>query len=333
MVTFADIEAAANRISPYINLTPIVTSSLLNRWLGHTIYFKAECYQKIGAFKARGGCNAVTKLIESGEKPNRVIANSSGNHAQAVAYAGRKLGIPATIYMPDYSSQVKIQATRSYGADVVLCKSRDEADARVADAAKQKNVEWIPPYNHEDVIAGQGTAAYEALKETDAMDAVFAPCGGGGLLSGTLIATRHLASQAQVIGAEPLAANDAAQSLRTGQIQSLKQKPNTLADGAMTVRVGNITFEYLKQLDGFYEIDENTIVYWTQWLTHLLKLHVEPTSTMAMGAVCEWLKTQKKPQSVLVILSGGNIDAQTNRMIWTTDQLDRRPDLFERETE
>ena len=333
MLNYVDIESAAKRIAPFINHTPTVSSSLLNNWLGHTLYFKAECCQKIGAFKARGGCNAVAKLTELGNKPNRIIANSSGNHAQAVAYAGRQFGIPATIYMPDYSSQVKIQATRSYGADVVLCQSREEADTRVAEAAQEKNVYWIPPYNHEDVIAGQGTAAYEALKETGPVDAVFAPCGGGGLLSGTWISTRYLAPKALVIGAEPLAANDAAESLRTGQIQSLKQKPDTLADGAMTVRVGDITFEYLKQLDGFYEIDENTIVYWTQWLTHLLKLHVEPTSAMSMGAVCQWLKAQKTQQKVLVILSGGNIDVQTNRTIWATDQLTRRPDLLESETE
>lgn len=320
-----DIQAAKKRIAPYINTTPILSSSLLNTWLGHDIFFKCENFQKIGAFKARGGLNTVAWLVETGQKPKHIVANSSGNHAQAVAYAAQQFGIPATIFMPEYSSQVKIQATQSYGAKVVLSKTRDLTDQLVKEAAQEEGTYWIPPFNHAQVICGQGTAALEALTELDAIDAVFTPCGGGGLTSGTLIATRALSPKAQMFGVEPLNANDAAESLRMGSIQRLKAIPNTLADGAMTMAVGDLTFEYLKQLDGFYEVEEDNIVYWTQWLTHLLKCRLEPTCAMPMQAVVEWLRSQKTKKRVLVIISGGNMDQPTTRKIWETDCLTSVP--------
>ncbi len=320
-----DIQAAKKRIDPYINTTPILSSSLLNTWLGHDIFFKCENFQKIGAFKARGGLNTVAWLMETGQKPRHIVANSSGNHAQAVAYAAQQFGIPATIFMPEYSSQVKIQATQSYGAKVVLSKTRDLTDQLVKEAAKEEGAYWIPPFNHGQVICGQGTAALEALTELDAIDAVFTPCGGGGLTSGTLIATRALSPKAQMFGVEPLNANDAAESLRTGSIQRLKAIPDTLADGAMTMAVGDLTFEYLKQLDGFYEVEEDSIVYWTQWLTHLLKCRLEPTCAMPMKAVVEWLGSQKTKKRVLVIISGGNMDQPTTQKIWETDCLTSVP--------
>ncbi|MEN7551571.1 serine/threonine dehydratase [Rapidithrix thailandica] len=320
-----DLALAKGRIAPYTHITPILSSQLLNQWLGHEIYFKAECLQKIGAFKARGACNTVAWLIENGQKPQQIIANSSGNHSQAVAWAAGQFGIPATIYMPQSASQIKIQATRAYGAEVVLCETRAEVDALVNAKSQENGTYWIPPYNHEQVIAGQGTAALEALAELSGINALFAPCGGGGLLSGTLIASRALAPQAKVFGVEPLNANDAAQSLISQSIQRLSSTPDTLADGAMTLSVGEITFEYLKQLDGMYEIGEKPIKYWTQWLHHLLKVNVEPTSAMSMEAVCQWLQKQTRPQKVLVILSGGNIDHQTRKKVWEKDYLSQLP--------
>ncbi|MEP4946983.1 MAG: serine/threonine dehydratase [Flavobacteriaceae bacterium] len=324
-----DIENAKKRITPYINETPILTSSLLNTWLGHEIFFKAECFQKIGAFKARGACNTLAWLLERGERPDHIVANSSGNHSQAVAYAARHFKIPATIFMPNYSSQVKISATQSYGAKVVLCESRDIADEKVREAAEQDGAYWIPPYNHEQVVCGQGTAVYEALTDLQDIDAVFAPCGGGGLLSGSLIASRGLSPSTKVIGVEPLNANDAAESLRSGTIQHLNEVPDTLADGAMTMAVGNVTFEYLKQLDEFYEIEEDYLIYWTQWLTHLLKCRIEPTCAMPMEAIRRWLRTQKTKQRVLMVISGGNIDQQTTNKIWERNCLETTPSLFE----
>lgn len=324
-LSLKDVVTAKQRIDAHINTTPILSSSLLNQWLGHEIYFKCENFQKIGAFKARGGLNTVSWLIETGQKPKQLVANSSGNHAQAVAYAAQQFGIPATIFMPEYASQVKIQATKGYGAQVILSETRDHTDERVEEAAKKAGTCWIPPFNHEQVICGQGTAAYEALSELKDIDAVFAPCGGGGLLSGTLIATRGLSPRTKVMGVEPLHANDAAESLRKGTIQRLSTVPNTLADGAMTMAVGDLTFEYLKQLDEFYEIEEEDLIYWTQWLTHLLKCRLEPTCAMPMEAVRQWLRIQKTKKKVLVVISGGNMDQPTAQKIWQHDFLSMVP--------
>jgi threonine dehydratase len=327
LLTIGDIEKANQRIAGKVHKTPVLTSSLLNQWTGHALFFKAECMQKIGAFKARGACNAVAWLLENNSKPKHIVANSSGNHAQAVAWAASRFDIPSTIFMPAYSSKVKIQATKSYGAEVILCETRAEVDEKVKLASEEEGTYWIPPFNHEQVIAGQGTATYEAIGEVGEIDGVFAPCGGGGLLSGTWVASRGLAPKARVIGAEPLNANDAAQSLRMNSIQKLQSVPDTLADGAMTIAVGDLTFEYLKQLDDFYEIEESRIRYWTQWLTHLLKVRVEPTSAMAMEAAFRWLSKQASKKRVLVILSGGNIDQETSLKIWKDNCLDEVPRL------
>ena len=318
---------AKRRIEKYIHKTPILSSQTLNNYLGHQIYFKAENLQKIGAFKIRGGLNSVAWLIENKLTPKHIIANSSGNHAQAIALASKVFGIPSTIYMPQNVSSVKAQATLAYGAKIDYSENRAIADQKVLDASYEKNTYWVPPFNHPEVIAGQGTSAYEAFTELESIDAVFAPCGGGGLLSGTLIASRSLSTKTQVIGVEPKLANDAIQSVKKGKIVRLDTPPNTIADGARTLAVGDITFEYLKKLDEFYEADENHIVYWTQWLTHLLKVQVEPTSAMAMVGVIKWLKHQKTKKQILVILSGGNIDKDTMNKIWNIDYLQTIPSL------
>jgi len=326
MLDISAIAQARERIGKFINDTPMVSSSLLNHWLGHEIFFKLECMQKVGAFKVRGACNAVSRLVEDNQNPKHIVANSSGNHSQAVAWASQQFNLPATIYMPHYSSAIKIQATASYGAEINLCETRNEADEKVKQAAEEKGTFWLPPYNHEYIIAGQGTAAYDALRAVDDIDAIFAPCGGGGLLSGTLVAARGLSPHTQVIGVEPMNANDAAESLRKNAIQRLEDVPDTLADGAMTMSVGPLTFEYLKLLDGFYEIEESFIVYWTQWLNHLLKVRIEPTCAMSMEAVSRWLKTQKTKKRVMVMISGGNMDQHTMSKIWSRNCLDQIPE-------
>ena len=323
---FDAIKQAYKRIKPYVAETPILESHLLNSWLGHRILFKAECLQKIGAFKARGACNTIVKLVESGHKPKRVVANSSGNHAQAVAWAASQFDIPATIYMPANVSQVKAQATESYGAEIVLCHDRFEVDRQVEAAAEDADTLWIPPYNHVDVISGQGTATLEALNQLQQdPDAIFAPCGGGGLLSGTRVAAKGHNPNIQVMGVEPLKANDAAESIRTGSIQSLSKPADTIADGVRTPSVGELTFPHLRQLDGFFEVEEENIIYWTQWLQHLLKLHIEPTCAMPMDGVCQWLRQQEQAKTVMVIVTGGNIDQPTMQQIWHTDTLDSTP--------
>ncbi len=323
--TFKDVDAAYQRIQPSIQKTPLVESHLLNSWFGHRILFKAECLQSTGAFKLRGATNFLAKRKALNTLPERVVANSSGNHAQAVAKAASEFGIPATIFASETISPVKAAATQAYGATLKLFATREDADAAVEAAASESGTVWIPPYNHPDIIAGQGTAALEAFSQTGTVDAVFAPCGGGGLLSGTLLATREKMPDALVIGAEPQAANDASRSLQCGEIVRLDGPPNTLADGAATPSVGDYTFAFLQQLDDFYEVDEQQICYWTQWLQHLLKLHIEPTCAMTMAAVAAWAVNTPPGQTALVMLSGGNISASAMRAIWQTDYLTQPP--------
>ena len=282
---FSDVQAASVRIKGKVLRTPLLESSLLNRWLGQRILFKVECLQTTGAFKLRGAMNFLSKLAEQGALPEKIVANSSGNHAQAVAFAASQFGIPACIYSTENISAVKAAATKSYGAELKLFPTRPQADAAVAEAAKEAGTIWIPPFDHPDIIAGQGTACMEAIEDAGKVDAVFASCGGGGLISGTLLAARGLAPNAKVIGAEPQAANDASRSLQSGIIESLSGPANTLADGAATPSVGLHTFPLLQQLDDFYEVDEVQIAYWTQWLQHLLKIHVERPFHVCSGIV------------------------------------------------
>ena len=325
--SFDDIKHAYARIKSDVKRTPIVESSLLNEWMGNRILFKAECLQTIGAFKLRGAMNFLARLKEEGRLPKHVVANSSGNHAQAVAYAATHYGCSATIFASETISPIKAAATQSYGAELKLYPTRPEADAAVEQASKAPDTVWIPPFNHEDIVAGQGTVALEALNEIGDVDAVFAPCGGGGLLSGTLLATRELQPNALVIGAEPAEANDASMSLQAGEIVSLQHTPNTLADGAATPSVGDVTFPILQELDDFYEVDELQIAYWTQWLHHLLKLHIEPTCAMTMAAVAAWAANTPKGQTALVIISGGNISQANMAKIWERDFLLQPPIL------
>nr|WP_252736075.1 serine/threonine dehydratase [Aestuariibacter sp. A3R04] len=331
--TFDDIYAASKRLDGCVARTPLLESTLLNQWLGQRILFKAECLQRTGAFKLRGATHFLIRLKEKGELPERIVANSSGNHAQAVAYAASQFGIPACIYATESISPVKAAATKAYGAQLALYPTRPEADAAVKEAANTPGTVWIPPFDHPDIIAGQGTACLEALEDAGSVEAVFAPCGGGGILSGTLIAARHLQPNAKVIGAEPLNANDASRSLQSGIIESLAGTPTTLADGAATPSVGRNTFPILQQLDDFYEVNEEQIAYWTQWLQHLLKLHIEPTSAMSMAAVASWAVNSPPGQTAVVILTGGNISQATMQEVWQTDYLLQPPNVTQQEEE
>jgi len=325
------ISEAAKRVAPYLHRTPILTSKFLDSALGHKFFFKAEPLQKVGAFKARGALNCLLALKEKNQLPKEVTAFSSGNHAQGVAWAARELGLKATILMPEYVSSLKQQATRSYGANLVLTKDRAEAESRVYEFI-DKGAFFIHPYANPRVIEGQGSACYEALTDiTETIDAVFAPCGGGGLLSGTYLATQELSPGSKVIGCEPVTANDAAISLRNGEIFSFKHSPDTICDGVMTLSIADITFEYLKKLDDFIEVEEEEkIIYWTQWLIHLLKLNIEPSSALAMAAAVEYLRKNsfKEPQKILIILSGGNIAADKHRAIWQKDYLVNEPSMI-----
>ncbi len=319
------VTKAYNRIKKYINKTPILQSETLNEKLHSNIFFKFEGLQKIGAFKARGALNTLLHLKEKGELPKEVVAYSSGNHAQGVAWAAKQLGIKATIIVPAMASQVKIAATKAYGAEVIITKERQEAEDLAL--AKAKSSFLLPPYDHDDVIAGQGTAAFEAWVEEGEFDAVFAPCGGGGLISGTYLASRLFSGIAKVFGCEPQMANDAAESYKTGIIKRFEKTPLTIADGTRTLGISERTFQYIRKLDRFYEITEEEIIYWTQWLTHLLKVNVEPSCALGMAGAYKYIKEGNHKKKILIIISGGNIDPETYRKIWENSFLEKMPTL------
>lgn len=321
------VEKAYKRISNHIKKTPIITSSILNNWLGHEILFKIEGFQKGGSFKTRGALNALLSLKEQNKLPKKVVGFSSGNHAQAVAIAATRLGIEATLFLPSFTSKVKQQASKSYGAEIILTETRQEAERKAKEMVENEGAYYLPPYDNDMVISGQGTSAYEAYKDGVKADAVFATCGGGGWLSGTLLATKLLSPDTKIFGAEPLNANDAARSYKTGEIFRFENSPYTIADGGRALCVSERTFHYIKQVDGFYEVSEEDIIYWTQWLNHILKVVVEPTSAVAMGGVIQWLKTQGSKRKVLVMLSGGNIAPEYHLKIWANDYFEKLPTL------
>ncbi len=316
---------AQDRLAGVLHRTPLATSATLDAWLGHTLIFKCENQQKTGAFKARGAYHTLLRLRETRPDVDTVVLVSSGNHAQACAWAGAKLGFKVRAFLPESASSAKRQATAAYGAEVIVCASRLAAEAGARAACSAPRTAFVPPFDHDDIIAGQGTACLEALQDGAKPDAIFAAVGGGGWLSGSLLAARLLAPSARVFGAEPALACDAAASLAAGRILSFAQAPATLADGAQTRHVAPRTFALLQQSDGIRTVSEAAMCYWTQWLTHLLKQSVEPTSAMAMAAAADWLREARQPQRVLVLLSGGNLDHATRRAVWADDALSTLP--------
>ena len=319
------VTKAYNRISPYINKTPLLQSDMLNKIFNSNIYFKFEGMQKVGAFKARGALNTLLHLKETNNLPQEVVAYSSGNHAQAVAWAAKQLGIKATVIVASAASPLKIAATKAYGAEVIITNERQEAEDLAH--AKAKTAFLLPPYDHDDVIAGQGTAALEAWMDEGRFDVVFAPCGGGGLISGTYLATRLFSDNTKVYACEPEMANDAAESYRTGIIKRFEKTPMTLADGTRTLGVSERTFQYIKKLDGFYEISEEEIIYWTQWITHLLKVNIEPTSALGMAGAYKYINEGNSNKKILIIMSGGNVDPATYVNLWGKSYLEKLPKI------
>lgn len=324
-IPFSNVAAAYNRIKPYVNHTPLLQSEMLNHLLDSNLYFKFEGMQKVGAFKARGALNTLLHLKEQGNLPKEVVAYSSGNHAQAVAWAAKQLKIKATIIVPSMASKIKIAATKAYGAEVIITHERQEAEDLAH--TKAKTAFLLPPYDHDDVIAGQGTATLEAWMDKGNFDAVFAPCGGGGLISGTYLATRLFSSKAAVYACEPTIANDAAESYRTGVIRRFDKTPMTIADGTRTLGVSERTFQYIKNLNGFYEISEEEIIYWTQWLKHLLKINLEPTGALGMAGAYKYITNGNIKKKILIIVSGGNIDSDTYLKIWEQSYLEKSPKI------
>lgn len=308
-LNFQDILSAENRIKNYIKNTAIISNKKIDEILDAKIFFKMDNRQETNSFKARGAFNAVLAFKEKhGFFPQKIVAQSSGNHAQAVAFVGKKFNIPVIIYMAKITSPIKVKATRKLGAEVILCEKRSEAN-RLAEEKQQEGYFFIHPSDNDDVIAGQGTCTLEAINEIGEVSAIFAPCGGGGLLSGCLIAKNGILPQAQVFGCEPLSANDASRSVLENKIVGFEESPKTIADGARTLKVSPRCFHYLKQLNGILEIAEEEIIFWQKKLEIELQEKIEPTSALSLAGCAQYIKNnpQTKNQKFLAIISGGNL--------------------------
>ncbi len=307
MIEYPDIIAAYNRIKNIINKTPVMTSRTLNKLTKAEIYIKCENFQRIGAFKMRGAYNAISQLTEE-QKAKGVIAHSSGNHAQAVALSAKLLGIKATIVMPVTSPQVKVNATRdTYGAEVVMCENTIEARIKTTEKLISKSgYTLIHPYDNDNIIAGAGTAAYELINQVDDLDMVFAPVGGGALVSGISIAVKGFNSDIEVYAVEPKNVDDAYRSLKSGKIET-NETINSIADGLLT-NLSERTFNIIKNyIDDIITVSEQEIVDAMRFLWERMKLVVEPSGVCSLaGVLSSQIPVENK--RVGVIISGGNID-------------------------
>ena len=306
-VTFDDVARAHERIKGKAHRTPVLGSATVDALTGARVFFKPENLQRMGAFKFRGAYNALAQLSAE-EKRRGVVAFSSGNHAQAVALAGRLLGIPATIVMPIDAPRVKLEATRGYGAQVVSYDASNEDRQKIAEKlASERGLTVIPPFDHPHIVAGQGTAAKELIEDAGPLDLLLVPCGGGGLLSGCAIAAKQLSPGCRVIGVEPAAGDDGLRSFRSGKLESIGL-PDTIADGARTMSLGKLTFVLIRRhVDDFLTVTDEELVTSMFFLWERMKLVVEPTGMLAACALLE-RKVDAKGKRVGVVLSGGNVD-------------------------
>ncbi len=305
--TFADVVAAAARMRGHAHQTPVLRSSTLNQRLAAQVHLKCENFQRMGAFKFRGAFNAVSRF-DAAQRKAGVIAFSSGNHAQAIALSARLLGIPAVILMPLDAPQAKIDATRGYGGEVILFdRFKQDREVLARETAAQRGMTLIPPFDHPDVIAGQGTAAKELFEEVGELDYLFVCMGGGGLLSGCALAARTLSPRCQVIGVEPEAGNDGQQSFRSGAIVRIAT-PKTIADGAQTQALSEMTFAIVRRdVQDILTVTDAQLVEGMRFFAERMKMIVEPTGCLAFaGAVHGGLPIAGK--RVGVIVSGGNVD-------------------------
>lgn len=310
--TFADIQQAAVRLKPYAHRTPVLTCTSLNRMAEAELFFKCENFQKIGAFKFRGACNAVFAL-SAAEAQRGVATHSSGNHAAALALAARLRGIKAWIVMPRTAPAVKKAAVAGYGGDIVFCEPTLEArEATLARVQQETGATFIPPYNDPQVIAGQGTAALELCQDVANLDVVLAPVGGGGLVSGTALAVTALSPTTRVIAAEPAGADDAYRSLQEGHILPSLQ-PRTIADGLLT-SLGELTFAIIQQhVAQIVTVSEEAIISAMRQVWERMKIIIEPSAAVPVGALLE-KQVPLAGQRIGIILSGGNVDL--DRLPW-----------------
>lgn len=309
-ISIEDIRSAASRIGPYAHRTPVLTCETIDQRVGMRIYFKCENLQKAGAFKFRGAINAIAQLTDD-EKARGVVTHSSGNHAGALAKAAQIFGISAYVVMPSNSTEIKKAAVRGYGGKITECEPTLEA--RLSGAAKvqaQTDAVLIPPFDHPHIIAGQGTCALELIQQVPTLDAIIAPVGGGGLMSGTCIAVKSLNPEMLILGGEPEGANDAYQS-KTANKFIPQTSPNTISDGLRT-SLGDLTWPYIQQqVDEIITVNDEETVDAMRLFWERAKIIIEPSSAVPLAAILKRFSSlgeNEKPKSIGLIISGGNVD-------------------------
>ena len=305
-LTLADIQSAHQRISPFIHRTPVMTSGLVNEIAGCELFFKCENFQKIGAFKARGGLNAVLSLPEE-QRESGVVTHSSGNHAQAIAMAAKMAGIPAYIVMPETAPEIKKKGVASYGAQITFCKptqqSREETAANIQE---ETGATFISPYNDYDVIAGQATSALELYDEVENLDAIITPVGGGGLSAGTALVSHYFSPKTKVYAGEPEGAKDTYLSLQNGALTPI-DGPSTIADGLLAT-MGDKNFEIIKEIiEDVFLVTDPKIVGAMRMIWERMKIIIEPSAAVPVAAILD-NRSVFEGQRVGVIISGGNVD-------------------------
>jgi len=306
-LSYHDVELAAERLAGAAHRTPVLTSSTADARTGGKLFFKCENFQRMGAFKFRGAYNAIAKF-DAAQRAAGVLTYSSGNHAQAIALSARLAGIRSTIIMPLDAPALKVKATREYGGEVVTydryTEDREEIGRRLS---QERGMTLVPPYDHPDVIAGQGTAAKELFEEVGELDILLVCLGGGGLLAGCALAARALSPHCKVIGVEPEAGNDGQQSLRKGEIVHIAV-PRTIADGAMVTHVGAHNFEVIRRaVDEIVTVSDAQLVQTMAYFAERMKMIVEPTGCLAAAAALHGV-VDVKGKRVGILISGGNVD-------------------------
>jgi len=317
MVSYDDVAAAHERIKAHAKRTPVMTSATVDALTGAKVFFKCENLQRMGAFKFRGAYNALSQLSPD-ERQRGVLAFSSGNHAQAVALAGKILGIKTVIVMPADAPGVKLEATRGYGGEVVLYRKGENREEISRKLSEERKLTLIPPFDHPHIIAGQGTAAKELIEDAGPLDVLLVPCGGAGLLSGCAVAAQRMLPDCRVIGVEPAAGDDATQSFKSRTLKTI-QVPDTIADGARTTSLGKITFPLvMRYVSDMLTVTDEELLRSMFFLWERMKLVVEPTGALAFSALHNNRLAAEKLR-VGVILSGGNVDLR-----WAAAQIDKR---------
>ena len=313
---FERVKAARERLRGHANVTPVMTSRFLNESVGAEVFLKCENFQRVGAFKFRGAFNTISQLTDQ-QRKRGIITYSSGNHAQAVALVGQLLGVRTTVVMPNNAPRVKRAATEAYGASVIEYDPVEATREQITDLIRAEHgYTIIPPFDHLDIIAGQGTAALELFEQLKTLDMLLVPCGGGGLLSGSAIATKGTKPNCRVIGIEPELADDATRSFQTKILHTVKNPP-TIADGTRTPSLGNLTFPLvLEYVDDMGTVTETAIVEAVQFLFYRLKIVVEPSGALGLAALLSGAVSASG--RVGIIISGGNVDGDMMSKILLT---------------